>query len=316
MKRNNSFHIQKIIYAVLILVLCSFVCLGQSSSGQVSLLAETDQSVESVVLVKKNSLSSGYAVTPSVQLKKKSVPKALLMSLALPGTGELYAQKGRESLIKGIGFLALEAVGWGLYFHYRSEGKRIENKFEKYANEQWDIDKYLAFIESQIGLPDGDLGRKSTGIDKTKLYSAESQWGTLTGVSTHHLFASGMQQYYEMIYKYPEQFARGWSDAIPPYPLPTDPGLPNFSPTGYNYKTLTPNMKYYRGLRNESNRYFSNSRKLTGMFLANRFLSALDAVWTVKRKNKEIDRIETGLRVEPIMSGTKMVYASAIHFKF
>ncbi len=245
--------------------------------------------------------------------KKKSVPKAVLFSLALPGAGELYARKGNESLIKGIGFMALEAISWGLYFNYKSQGKKYEDKFETYANKEWDVDKYLSFIESQLGLPDGDLGRKSAGIDKQKLYQAESQWGTKTGVSTHHLYGSGMQQYYEMIYKYPEQFALGWSDAGPGI----DPDYtPGDSPTGYTYKELTTRMIKYRGMRNTSNRYFRYSRNLTGVFLVNRFLSALDAAWTVKRKNRESEKVTLGFRIHPLFIDRRMVYASSLQLKF
>ncbi len=235
----------------------------------------------------------------------------MFFSLLLPGTGQLYAQKGNESPIKGAGFLAVEAVSWTLYFHYKSKGKKYENKFEKYANEHWDIDKYLAFLEDQLGLAAFELGRKSNNnINKDLLREKESDWGRKTGVSTHHLFGSGMQQYYEMIYKYPEQFALGWSDASVPGPAAGE------SPTGYTYKTLTPNMIKYRGMRNTSNRYFRYSRNLTGVIMVNHFLSAIDAAWTVKRKNRESARIEAGLRVDPCMVNDKMVFMPKILMSF
>jgi hypothetical protein len=222
---------------------------------------------------------------------RKSAPLAAAFSFLIPGTGQLYADKGKESLIKGISFLAVEATSWILYFNYHSRGKSKERQFEGYADQNWNVDKYLSFLETSLKLSPGELGRKAANtIDYNGLINAEDQWGVISGVSVHHLYANGQQQYYEEIYKYPEQFALGWSDAVDPMLYPQ---------TGYTHNSLTPTMMAYRAMRNDSNRLLGNARAMTGVMLINRVLSLGDAVWTVKRKNKESQQLKMGVRVEP-----------------
>lgn len=215
---------------------------------------------------------------------RKSVAKGIGFSLLVPGAGQLYANKGRESLLKGIGFLGMEVTTWILYFTYKSKGQSKERQFKKYAEANWDIDKYLRYLEEETSLDHGELGYRdlqyksyrNPGIDFEKLIQAENE---LEGVATHHLFGSGEQQYYEMIYKYPEQFALGWSDAEQPGPVPS-------SPTGYDFAHLSPRMVTYRAMRNLSNDYLSNARTMTGIMIVNRVLSGIDAGWTVRRRNR------------------------------
>lgn len=225
---------------------------------------------------------------------KKSVAKGIGFSLLLPGVGQLYANKGRESILKGIGFIGLEVATWALYFSYKSKGESKERQFKKYADANWDIDKYLRYLEEETSLEYGELGYRdpqyksyrNPGIDIDKLVMAENE---LQGVATHHLFGSGEQQYYEMIYKYPEQFALGWSDTEQPGPVPS-------SPTGYDFAHLSPRMVTYRTMRNRSNNYLSNARTMTGVLIVNRVLSGMDAGWTVRRRNR-LEPLRLGIRL-------------------
>ncbi len=235
----------------------------------------------------------------SSSLKPRKSPwLAAVLSGIMPGTGELYAQNGNRSIIKGIGFFAAEATGVFLYFHYKNRGKRLENRYEKFADRNWDVDKYLSFLEtSLINDPDfkieaGDLGRKDTGINYSFLVLAENEWGENSGVSVHHLFENTRQQYYEMIYKYPEQFALGWADIPVDYTAP----YPN---TGYTRNNLTSMMTDYRGMRVKSNDYLSTARGMTGVIMINHVLSMTDAAWTVKQKNSAEDiKMTLKLRIE------------------
>ncbi|MBL7958629.1 hypothetical protein JNL27_00175 [bacterium] len=247
--------------------------------------------------------------------QKKSIFLAMSMSAVVPGSGQLYAQKERESLIKGATFLALEITGWVLYFHNQNKGKKFERKYEKFADKNWDVDKYLMFLETSLQndpnfeIGPGDLGRKDTGINYTLLESAENVWGTKTGVSVHHLYKNSRQQYYEMIYKYPEQFALGWADAM------YNPS-PDFS-TGYTRHNLTPLMIDYRGMRIKSNDYLSTARGMTGMLMINHLLSLTDAAWIVKRKNKEdATKLSLSFRLEQKLSQNELITMPTIRFTY
>lgn len=247
--------------------------------------------------------------------QKRSVFLGLSMSAVIPGSGQFYAQKGQESLIKGVAFFAAEITGFVLYFHYHNKGKSIERKYEKFADNNWDVDKYLTFLEStlqndpnfEISL--GDLGRKGTGINYTLLESAENEWGNNTGASVHHLFKNSHQQYYEMIYKYPEQFALGWSDVV------NNPGT--YPYTGYNRNNLTPIMIDYREMRIKSNDYLSMARGMTGILMINHLLSLADAAWTINRKNKEEpSRVKLSLRLEQSLYRNELVTMPTLRFTY
>ncbi len=244
---------------------------------------------------------------------RKSPQKALLFSMLLPGTGQLYAQKGKESLIKGIAFLGIEAAAWVLYASFTKRGNDKRDQFERYANENWDINAYLRYLESYLpddGVGPGDLGQvaqgedpwSSPGVNRELVYQTETDWGDVTKVSVHHLFATGRQQYYEMIYKYPEQFALGWADVDP-----MSPPVPS-SPTGYTYQTLTPLMLEYRGIRSRHNELLSHARAMTSVMLANRMLSLVDAAWTVHRRNRqEPSSVRLGFRLNSFVAGDRFV---------
>ena len=63
----------------------------------------------------------------------KSVGKAFLLNLAIPGAGHLYAGQKR-----GIVNMGLEGVAWAAYLYYHDRGKSKEREFESYADGHWD----------------------------------------------------------------------------------------------------------------------------------------------------------------------------------
>lgn len=244
--------------------------------------------------------------------KKKSALLAIGMSAIIPGTGQFYAQKGRESLIKGASFLVAEVTGMILYLHNQNRGKKIERRYERFADENWDVDKYLYFLERKLNLQEGYLGRKAVGIEKAKLEQAEDGWGAISGVSVHHLYKNTRQQYYEMIFKYPEQFALGWFDTFYDY----DDPLPDYQ-TGYTRFNLTSSMTRYRSMRVKSNDYLSTARGMTGVLMINHLLGIADAAWTVKRKNKEeLNKISMSLRLEQKLFYNQLITMPTLRFMY
>jgi len=113
--------------------------------------------------------------------KGKSVKKAFLYSLIVPGSGEFYA----GSKIKAAVFLGLDVALWAFLLNYQGKGKAKEDDYEAFANSYWDKDDYLDWWAL---LPD-----------------------TVKEKYTHTLPNERNQQYYEMIGKY-KQFAWGWVD--------------------------------------------------------------------------------------------------------
>ncbi|HMY34866.1 MAG TPA: hypothetical protein PLH27_03425 [bacterium] len=251
------------------------------------LAAQTYETQSSPIVIKKQN---------EMVVSKPSTLKAIGLSILMPGAGELYLKKGKRSYWAAGLFMVAETATWITYFSYRNAGLKKEKEYIRYADKNWNVDEYLRFLETTLQLSDGYLGRKSSGIDKDKLEVAENEWGSLSGISVHHLYKSGRQQYYEMIYKYPEQFGQGWSDAN--WDLVD---IPNRS-TGYTPYNLTDRMKYYRSMRVKSNAWLENARNATGYMLANRVLSVLDIVWITKKykASNSTESVQMGIRIKPV----------------
>jgi hypothetical protein len=82
----------------------------------------------------------------------KSVGKAFLMNLAIPGAGHLYAGHKR-----GFVNMGLEGVAWAAYLYYHDRGKSKEKEFETYADSHWDYDRWLAANPQYAGSPEDSL---------------------------------------------------------------------------------------------------------------------------------------------------------------
>lgn len=209
--------------------------------------------------------SSGYAIDA------KNGGKALIFSAVLPGAGQLYA----GSYLKALGFIAVEAAGWYLYSDFTGDGNRIEDEFEAYANLNWSEDQYWNAISSMAGLSMDDR-------------DALREWEHAN--FSHGLHLEKDQQYYEMIGKY-NQFNYGWIDVYNDTPRPTDKII------YLKEQERSEKRLYYEGRRNASNTAFKRATGSLTLVMINHLASALDAVWTVSRHNRNI--AEARLLVEP-----------------
>jgi len=107
--------------------------------------------------------------------------KALLFSVLIPGSGELYCR----SYIKSAAFFGIEVVAWTMYVVYNQQGQEKDDEFKDYANENWNEDKWLAWFNTLTPEQQGNF--------------------------SHTLPETKTQQYYEMIGKY-NQFLVGWKE--------------------------------------------------------------------------------------------------------
>ncbi|MCL5019897.1 MAG: hypothetical protein M1426_05480, partial [Patescibacteria group bacterium] len=117
--------------------------------------------------------------------KSKSMRNAVILTLLVPGAGEMYT--GR--IVRGLVFLGIEALGWTAYAHYNSKGDNIDAEFKRFADAHWDPAGYRTWAEN---------------------YKAAHN-GQLPDSYTHTLPDTKTQQYYEMIGKY-DQFVKWWDD--------------------------------------------------------------------------------------------------------
>lgn len=209
------------------------------------------------------------ALMPGYKLPKR----ALFFSALIPGAGELYA----KSYIKAGVFFLAEVAAWLVYGDYTSKGNKQEDKFQQYADANWDSSAWLDWRRNYQN-PIGDAH------DSTMIKYIKGDKSVTT-----------KQQYYEMIGKYPV-FYPGWNFSNEEYP-------------GIDFVSIdmedlvkkhedSPQVGTYMDMRDKSNEFFRMARTATNYVIVNHILSAIDAAWTAKRHNNKL--LEASLRVDQI----------------
>lgn len=138
--------------------------------------------------VKPLPLSNAPSAGTWYEAGNKSMTKAVILSLIVPGAGEIYT--GR--LVRGLVFLGIDALGWTAYTVYNRKGDNIDAEFKRYLNTHWDAAAYRSYLADYMA----------------------SHNGQPPDSFTHTLPDTKDQQYYEMIGKY-DQFVRWWDDYNP-----------------------------------------------------------------------------------------------------
>ena len=239
-------------------------------------------------LYKHQLIEESYAHTDSLQtieIQKKSVGRAALYSAVLPGAGQYY----NGSIWKTILFAGIEVAAWTAYIVNDSKGQQSDADMRGYADVHWTEHKYWSWIYDKAvqnnieNIPDYTLTERDevTGIVYLVDYNQE-MGNSLRYLEdelghTHRLPETKTQQYYEMIYKYLTQFGNAWDDA-------------DFYTRYYgNTNNLTDNMFAYRDMRNQTNEYFDNATTAVNVILINHVLSALEAAWSARMFNKDLE---------------------------
>jgi hypothetical protein len=179
--------------------------------------------------------------------KGKSVKKAFLYSMIVPGSGEFYA----GSKIRAAVFFGLDVTFWALYFNYHGKGKDKETEYRHFADNHWLEDDYINWLFKTYGITSDQEPYEDPETGDTVYFS-------------HHLPDTKTGQYYEMIGKY-EQFSEGWDD----------------------FDTTSLNREVYLGMRHDSNDLLNKAKYSAMFSLANHILSAFDAALMVKKYNKK-----------------------------
>ena len=214
----------------------------------------------------------------------KSTRKAFILSLVLPGAGEYYA----ESKIKAGVFLGLEALFWTGYLSYHGKATKKEDEYNNFADLHWSEDR---FRDSILSIYEWDIYDSTipTGITLRSDYDSV--------VIIEHLPDSKNQQYYEMIGKY-DQFRYGWDD---------------FDRVNF----LTPHRNLYLNMRDDSNKLFDKARYSLIAIIGNHILSGFDAVWSVKRYNRKVDKFsQFNLKFRLVEYDQKPIPAVLLTYKF
>lgn len=228
----------------------------------------------------------------TVTSEKKSPILAGLLSLVIPGAGQVY----NGDYWKAGLFLGAEAgmIITALAYEKKGDDKTVE--FEAYADKNWDMVKYTEWIlkyKTELGLPDSASVTINPNtalapwerVDRDQLNYWEGK------IFSHRIYPHGHQQYYEMIGKY-LQFTYGWSDT---------------EPASVERNSPKPGSQFdvYRNMRGEANDYYAVTSTMIKLILVNHLVSVVDAIISTVLDNKAIDIslrsgvINTGSKIEP-----------------
>ncbi len=277
-----------IIIALLLLSSSLLAQEGMKEINGIQLLAYDLQPVKADI----SEITPFSASAEAVTSEKKSPILAGLLSLVIPGAGQIY----NGDYWKAGLFLGAETglIVTALAYEKKGDDKTVE--FEAYADKNWDMVKYTEWIlkyKTELGLPDS----ASVSIDPNASLAPwervnREQLNYWEGkIFSHRIYPHGHQQYYEMIGKY-LQFTYGWLDT------------PNSSVERNSPK---PGSKFdlYRNMRGEANDYYAVTSTMIQLIVVNHIVSAVDAIISTVLDNKAIDitlrsgMINTGSSLEP-----------------
>ena len=223
---------------------------------------------------------------------QRSVSKAVLFSLLIPGSGEFYS----KSYIKAGLFFLVEVGAWALNVTYTKKGDQKDTEFKRFAETHWSEYRYWSWVNYKAAnstyYEPGDLFpyEEQTAPAGGKWYLIPEDYfnqhkdeiiRTLREIEgdgrlgfTHRLPTTRTQQYYEMIGKYPAQFGAGWDDA----------SFREYNPL---VGDITPHNDHYMDMREDSNRMYQIAGYGAMTVLVNHLISALDAGFTARNYNRK-----------------------------
>jgi len=186
----------------------------------------------------------------------------VLMSLLVPGTGEIYT----GYYWRGAVLLAAEITAWTGYAYYHDQGMEGRAEYERFADEHWDYDKWIFDHPATQDLPEED--RTFEALDSIGQNEWTDQW---PGYHTYFPKEEEKQNYYETIGKY-DWFISGWGDWDP-----------NADPWAHDTDLRTE----YRAMRNESNDQFDKADDFIYLSIAARVVSLVEMVMITRRDSEK-----------------------------
>ncbi len=289
----------KIIQPIILVIFFSSILFSQTNDNQI-LLSGNLSTDSKLILNNYNESNLPQFIYPVSD--KKSPILAGVLSLLIPGAGEIYTE---EYLKAGI-FVALEAAVITTAVVYDGKGDNKTTEFQNYADDYmsdyvsghfWSVVKYADWLINEKGADPNIRKDNLAWYDNSIPPWERIDWERLNAAETgHRLPPHGEQQYYELIGKYHE-YSNGWNDF----------------PIGGDINQISPNFTFYSGMRGEANDFYSvASTAVIGIYV-NHFLSALDAVWSATQFNKDL---AVKVRLENLQFANHVEFYPKIYFTY
>ena len=228
--------------------------------------------------------------------------KPLMMSLIVPGLGQLY---NKEPIWKPSLFIGSEILSLASILYANKKADEIRMNYQEFADNNWSLQNWWNFTQSGPSV----IENNGMYFTDNKLKAMRSYIGThhltihLTGdllnlFNTEFLTSDSLalisnylgsedvsmvkdRHYYENIGKY-DQFVGGWSDVSTDwYWEEKDVG------DSVEIVIKTPNKQDYLDERYKANQWLSFAKFSVSAMMFNHVLSGLEAVWANRNKDSQ-----------------------------
>ena len=185
----------------------------------------------------------------------------LLYSALIPGLGEVTM--GYEK--RGIALMAVEAMAWTGYFINHNDGLDERAAYEQFADQHWDMNKWIDEHPSSCVLPGATLE------DVEACGRASSGTGAWPGYIPYVSREEDKQHYYENIGKY-DWYISGWED---------------WDPNQTPYARQTDLRTEYRSMRQKSNDSLDTANQFIWVSVAARAFSLVETAIIIHNRRGE-----------------------------
>lgn len=229
--------------------------------------------------------------------------KAMILSLAVPGAGQLYVGQPKRTVL----FLGVEIAAGLAWYSYSRQGEEATLAFKDTADAYWNFWHWLEtapfYLTDPWGTGDGQIyvgpGTSTHGTHHLEFYVDTDDDGSpeFYNTSKHARVLDPYiddpttrdsvdilmtNEYYENIGKY-NQFFSGWEDADPD----TNKNGIRIEERTSGLIALTPHRSKYLHMRGDANRLKSVASYAISALMFNHVISAIDAIFATSRWNRE-----------------------------
>lgn len=215
--------------------------------------------------------SLGQSVEPRRSTRGPAIP--MLMSLVLPGSGELYLGHKR-----GLLQMALDVGAWFGAAHHDGQGKDKEDEYYVFADAHWSEAKLAAAYDPNWSDSDPDWNpdydyMAGDGLDYFN--TAETPLDDYTDLPLWVSVVDDRREYYENLGKW-DQFVFGWDDYRDPRGFL---GTDDVNIRNLKDPRTSENREIYRAMRQESNDHYSKRDRYIYASVAFRLFSVLQVAY-------------------------------------
>lgn len=191
----------------------------------------------------------------------------MLMSLVLPGAGEVYLGYKR-----GFLQMALDVASWYGVAHNADQGKKKRDEYYAFADEHWFLEKLDAAYDPAY------LDRADANFDYAQVVGRGTDYFLVTRYTDLPLWVSAVddrREYYENLGKW-NQFVFGWDDFVDPRIFL---GTSDVDIANLNDPRVSANRETYRQMRQDSNAAFARRDRFLYLSLGMRVFSVLQVAY-------------------------------------